>query len=90
MLEAAHYGKCIVNGPYYDNFTEIVDDMIELDSIIIVENAEHFLSQATTLLNDKEMRIQLGNNARKFLSDKSSVVDEYTQWIMNYINPHSS
>jgi 3-deoxy-D-manno-octulosonic-acid transferase len=90
MLEAARYGKCIVNGPYYDNFTEIVDDMIELDSIIIVENADHFLSQATILLTDKERRIQLGNNARKFLSDKSSVADEYTQWIMNYINPHSS
>ena len=90
MLEAACYGKCVVNGPYYDNFTEIVNNMIELDSIIIVENAEHFLSQATTLLNDKKRRIQLGNNARKFLSDKSSVADEYTQWIMNYINPHSS
>ena len=90
MLEAAHFGKCIVNGPFYENFTDIVDQMVELDSIIIVENADQLFDQAATLINKPERKIQLGKNARNFLSDKSKVADEYTRWIMDYIKPHSS
>jgi 3-deoxy-D-manno-octulosonic-acid transferase len=89
VLEAAQFGKSILNGPYYDNFTEIIDEMIQADSIIKVNNAEELMDQAATLLNNKERCEQLGANAKKFLTDKSSVSDEYTKWIMNFIHTHS-
>ena len=90
MLEAAHFGKCIINGPHYQNFTEIVNDMLESDSIITVQNADQLLEQANMLINDEDRRKLLGFNAKKFVSEKSNTADDYTRWIINYISTHSA
>lgn len=90
ILEAAQFGKCILNGPHYENFKGIIDDMLKSDSVIMIDNAEQLMNQATLLLKNKERSKQLGENAKNFLSEKSEVLEHYTTWIMNFIRSHSS
>ena len=90
ILEAAKYGKCILNGPYYKNFTEIIDEMKQQDSIVVVSNIEDLMNQANQLIGDANRMAELGTNAKNFLTKKSKVVDEYTDKIVKLVRSYSS
>ena len=90
VLEAAQFGKCILTGPHYENFAEIVEEMHQLNSIIIVKHAEDLVNQISLLIDNEERSKQLGNNAKNFVVEKSNVLNDYTDKIFNLIHSHSS
>ncbi|MEM8843836.1 MAG: glycosyltransferase N-terminal domain-containing protein [Pseudomonadota bacterium] len=90
ILEAAKYGKCILNGPYYQNFSDIIDEMQKKESIIIIENADDLIKSFKLLIDNVEKRTRVGNNAKLFLLSKCNVAEIYAKNIFSLANTQPS
>ena len=81
ILEAAYAKVPVVIGPYYDNFANIVEEMLEgtdalnkQPGIIIVHNGKELAASVHLLLTNQEKRNQIITNSSKVLQNHNDVL----------------
>ncbi len=88
ILEPANYGKCILVGPYTDNFSSEVSDLTENDAIIQVKDNHELGRQLIRLLKSDSQRENHGINAAQFMQKQIGVFDQYFMQLCTLINIH--
>ena len=87
VIEPAQFSRCILIGPYHDDFKDIVNDLISRTGIRVVNNESEFTNTVIELLEDSKARQQLGKNANDYLHSKKSVLNAYHK-VINEILKH--
>lgn len=85
VLEPAGMSKCILTGPYYQNFQTIIDELADTEAIKIVKDVADFMQTANELAKNKSLRTQMGENARRYVESKQGLLDQYEQWVVQFI-----
>ncbi len=79
VLEPARYGKCIMVGPYTENFALEINDLLEADAIIQVNDNNELGIQLISLLKNDSQRESYGKNAMFFVSQHSEILNNYLE-----------
>ena len=79
VLEPARYGKCIMVGPYTENFALEINDLLEADAIIQVNDNNELGLQLISLLKNDSQRESYGKNAMFFVSQHSEILNNYLE-----------
>lgn len=90
VLEPAQFSKCILIGPHYHNFLDIVNHLQTSNSICMVTNATHLMSRVTELTNNPKSCQQIGKNANDFLQSKMDVLKIYQEAINQTLKDYAS
>jgi len=88
ILEPANYGKCILVGPYTDNFSSEVSELSENDAIIQVKDNHDLGTQLVSLLKSDSHRENHGINAARFMQKQIGIFDQYFMQLCTLINIH--
>ena len=75
VLEPAVLGLPIAIGPYTANCQQIVTNLRSRNGLKIVKTPEELAQQMLEWLNNKELRANIGNNAKNYLIKQSGVSD---------------
>ncbi len=75
-LEAAVYGKPVVVGPHMENFPVIVNEMCSSGGLIMVRDEQEAGVVIADLLENEEMREEIGRKARDTIKRKAGAVNE--------------
>ena len=86
ILEPASYGKCIMVGPYTDNFALEVNDLLEAGAIIQVNDNHELGLQLISLLKNDGQREGYGKNAIFFVNQKSEILNKYLENLDQFLN----
>ncbi len=86
VLEPAKYGKCILVGPYTDNFSLEVKELLAASGIIQVNNNYDLGVQLISLLVNDVNREQFGKNAREFIEEKKIILQDYMNSLRTIID----
>ena len=89
VLEPARFNRCILTGPHYQNFMQIVDELVKENGIIIIKDAADLVQRTMELMQDKNTRLQLGSNAKRYVESKQDILEKYTQSVNEMIQTHS-
>ena len=89
IVEPAQFSRCILIGPHHDDFREIVNELKECNGIIIVNDAKQLINETLRLLTHRELPLQLGNNAKKYLNSKKRVLNDYQDLVFKLIDDQS-
>ena len=79
VIEPAQYKRCILIGPHYDNFKNIVTDLQSRKAIEIVQDAQQLINKAHTLSTDDANRIQMGERAYHYIKSKKQILNNYEE-----------
>ena len=86
VLEPAQFSKCILTGPFFDSFSEIVQGLLHAKGIITINDPEHFIEEVIALNNNDERRASTGNNAKQFILSKTSLLENYSNAVLKILN----
>ena len=75
-LEAAKLGSSIIIGKYYDNFSDIIDEMHKARAIIIVDSPAELTFVVKSLLTNGYKREQLSVLAAEYVKLKSGIIED--------------
>ncbi|MCW8964086.1 MAG: lipid IV(A) 3-deoxy-D-manno-octulosonic acid transferase [Gammaproteobacteria bacterium] len=67
MIEASALGVAVVFGPHLFNFQEISTQLLEADAARIIHDSDALAGVMTELLDDANLRHQLGENGKHFI-----------------------
>lgn len=84
-LEAATFGVPIIFGPNYHKFQE-ANDLIALKAGFSINTPIELSNLLNLLLNDEQMRINAGNNSKKFVLSGVGATDKILNSISSYIS----
>lgn len=90
VLEPAVLGLPIAIGPYTANCQQIVTNLRSQNGLKIVKNPEELAQQMIEWLNNKELRENIGNNAKNYLIKQSGVSDKIMKVIYGCLSNTSS
>ena len=85
ILEPASFGKCVIVGPYTDNFEFETKELLAANGLIQVNDNHNLGVKLVQLLNNDVERAQYGNNAQKFIEQKSAILNEYLKLLQPII-----
>ncbi|MCS6884868.1 MAG: 3-deoxy-D-manno-octulosonic acid transferase [Blastocatellia bacterium] len=87
VLEPALYGKAILTGPYVDNFRSVIKDFVDAEALVCLEtvSVEQLASELERLLADAQLRMQLGENARKLMDKNRGAVLRHIERIRSVL-----
>jgi 3-deoxy-D-manno-octulosonic-acid transferase len=86
LLEPAIYGVPVIFGPYIDHFKEETKILIESGGGIQVKNEEELILKLSRLIEDKESRLKLGENAKTAIGKETGVSKRTTDLIFSLLN----
>jgi 3-deoxy-D-manno-octulosonic-acid transferase len=86
LLEPAIYGVPVIFGPYTDHFKEETKILIESGGGIQVKNEEELILKLSRLIEDKESRLKLGENAKTAIGKETGVSKRTTDLIFSLLN----
>lgn len=89
IIEPALFSRCILIGPYHDDFKDIVSDLTLHEGIRVVENAEQLFNTIEMLDNNPEKKEQLGLNAKNYLDRKKNVLKIYEDTVLKLLKDHA-
>ena len=90
VVEPAQFGRCILIGPYHDDFKDIVNELVKCEGIILVNNASQLIEEIERLLKDYQEQVRLGENAKNYLDSKTHVLKNYQDLVFKLIDEQSS
>lgn len=64
IVEPACFGKAIITGPFMQNFRDITKIFLENEAVVQVKDKNELQTAVLRLLQNKALRVNLGNNAR--------------------------
>lgn len=74
LLEPAVWSNPCIIGPYYQNTKSNADEMEQAGGLIKVEDFQQLLAATQKLLQDKDLRIKMGNANNSWVCQKSDFV----------------
>jgi 3-deoxy-D-manno-octulosonic-acid transferase len=77
MLEAAVLGKPVITGPQLFNFLEISENLVATEGMVRVENGEVLTQEVVRLLEDKNERMRMGENAKRFVDTNRGALEKH-------------
>jgi 3-deoxy-D-manno-octulosonic-acid transferase len=86
LLEPAIYGVPVVFGPYTDHFKEETRILIDSGGGIQVKNEEDLTLKLSRLIEDKESRSKLGENAKTAIGRETGVSKRTTDLIFSLLD----
>ncbi len=86
VVEPAQFGRCLLIGPHHDDFKDMVNELKKCDGIIIVNDANQLINEIQRLLNNREAKLRLGNNAKNYLDSKKQVLKNYQDIVFQLID----
>ncbi len=86
VVEPAQFSRCILIGPHYDDFKDIVNDLNQCNGIIIVNDARQLMTEVKKLQLDRQAQHQLGTNAKNYLDSKQQVLKNYQDLVFELID----
>ncbi len=89
IIEPAQYGRCILIGPHYHDFKDIVDDMLRHHGITVIQNAEQLMYEVHQLNSHPDTKHRLGMNAEHYLQSKNTVLPSYRDIIFQLLKDYS-
>ena len=84
-LEPASLKKPILTGPNFCNFRKIFEDLKIKNGVKIVNNAEKMFSEITYLVQNKNYRNILGENAYKYFLDNQGALQKQLKIIKKFL-----
>lgn len=78
-LEPALLSLPTIMGPHYHNFATIVAELRDSNAIKIAHNNTELQAQLEELLNDKELRLQIGKAAEATFEHHKGILEKYLQ-----------
>jgi 3-deoxy-D-manno-octulosonic-acid transferase len=85
LLEPAYWSKVIAFGPHMENFRDIAKRFLDAGAAIQVRDPEE-LAHAAWLLENKEVREQLGASARQVLEQNSGATARTLDGLRKYLD----
>lgn len=85
MIEPAAYGAAVLFGPHTWNFRETVARLLQMNAAIQVASAEELETQVTRLLEDNNLREQLGQAAQKFVQSQQGATDKTIYLLQSWL-----
>ena len=86
ILEPASFGKCVMVGPYTDNFALETKELLEVNGVIQITDNHDLRSKLVHLLNNDYERAQYGMNAQHFIEQKTVVLMDYLKHLQPLLN----
>jgi 3-deoxy-D-manno-octulosonic-acid transferase len=86
LLEPAIYGVPVVFGPYTDHFKEETKILIESGGGIQVKNEEELTLKLSRLIEDRESRLKLGENAKTAIGKETGVSKRTTDLVFSLLD----
>ena len=81
-IEPSLFGCAVVCGSNVENFSEVVNELLNVNGIIQVSSIEDIQSKLFMLLNNFEYASEIGIRAKDFVEDKSRFIDKFSEKIM--------
>jgi 3-deoxy-D-manno-octulosonic-acid transferase len=81
MLEPASVSKPIIFGSNVFNFAEISSDLLSQQGAIQVQNSNELFEKIIKLMNNKEQRKTLGDNAKQYFNSQQGAVKKLSKLI---------
>ncbi len=85
ILEPASLGKPVITGPHMFNFRDIARLFLENKASLIAHNREELSEKIKDLLNHPGRAQELGERARRIISQNQGASARNTEYINNYI-----
>jgi len=85
-LEPAAFGKPILFGPYMDDFTEIVSDLLEKNAAIVCHDEDDIFDNVKHLLTESTLRKEMGDQAQSLVLQHRGVSMRHLEIIDFIIN----
>lgn len=74
-LEAAMFGNIILTGEYYENFREIVDQLLSQNGILVIHSQYEIENTLFKILTNYEEYVIIAQNAKNFVESKTGACD---------------
>ncbi|MCA9066878.1 MAG: glycosyltransferase, partial [Planctomycetaceae bacterium] len=85
MIEPAAYGAVIMFGPNTSNFRDVVRRFKEGDACLTLHSPDEFTTTVSQLLQDKELRQEMGERAQQIVIDQQGAVRRTTQLLAELV-----
>jgi 3-deoxy-D-manno-octulosonic-acid transferase len=85
-LEPSRFGKAIISGINVSNFKEVYSELKESNAAFIVSDEEELEEKILLLLNNSEIRNNLGEKALKLVNSKTQILPEIDKRISEYLH----
>ncbi|MBX9653933.1 hypothetical protein K2Y11_09995 [bacterium] len=81
-IEPAAWGKPVLMGPHFDNFTDIVQAFREENAIGIFPSAESLCMEISRLLSDSYLANEMGSRARQVVERNRGTAERYAKLLL--------
>lgn len=81
-IEPAAWGKPVLMGPHFGNFTDIVDAFREENAIGILPSAEALCAEISCLLLDSSLASEMGSKARQVVEKYRGTSERYAMLLL--------
>ncbi|WP_261834509.1 lipid IV(A) 3-deoxy-D-manno-octulosonic acid transferase [Vibrio ishigakensis] len=85
LLEPAALGKPMLNGPSYFNFTDIANQLLDKQSVMICADSDEIANQLQLLFKNKNLREKMGANALEVVRENQGALEKTLTAIAPYI-----
>ncbi len=88
LLEPAALGVPCITGPYLENFKDIAKLLIGAGLLQVVQDGAQLAQQCKEWFGSKDLRAQLGNNAKKIILQNRGATKKILNVICQYLEHH--
>jgi 3-deoxy-D-manno-octulosonic-acid transferase len=85
ILEPLFFETPVLFGPFIENFKDIAYSVIEHNAGMMVHNADELMNKIATLLNDNNLRQEMGENARLVIEEQQQAMKKTVELILTVI-----
>lgn len=82
ILEPLFFSTPVLFGPFIENFKDIAQRVIEQNAGIMVHNEDELTKGITMLLNDNNLRHEMGKNARLVIEEQQQAIQKTVEVII--------
>ena len=86
VLEPAEFEKCIITGPHFHSFTDIVKGLLNCNGIIVINDSKELIQEVASLNNNDDLRITIGKNSKQYLTSKTNLLEDYVKAVLKLLN----
>ncbi len=83
LLEPAFFGKPVIVGPNNQNFAEIHREFAEAQALVGIQTAGELAGTVGRLLDDRELRTEIGSRARSIAESKRGVTSRIAEQLLD-------
>jgi 3-deoxy-D-manno-octulosonic-acid transferase len=85
MIEPAFFAKPIIFGPYVFNFQSLAEQLLKAHASYMVKDQDELLDRMRYLLKNRQMRLKLGQNAKKITQKSKGATNKNIGFIESFI-----